>query len=153
MSQYPLTHGSFSIERHYPASPAQVFAAWSSIDAKARWFIGPEDWVQLERSQDFRVGGSEVLSGRRGGDWVSHFNAQYHDIVPDERIIYAYTMTINDTRISVSLATVELFAQGDGSRLVFTEQAAFFDSEWDLESREHGTAALLDNLGRALGAA
>ena len=36
-------------------------------------------------------------------------------------------MHLDDTRISVSLATVELKPAGKGTRLIFTEQGAFLD--------------------------
>ena len=36
-------------------------------------------------------------------------------------------MHIGDTRISVSLATIELKPEGTGTRLTFTEQGAFLD--------------------------
>ena len=63
------------------------------------------------------------------------------DIVPDQRIVFAHDMHLDDTRISVSLATVELKPEGAGSRLNFTEQAAFLDGYNDLAMREEGTRA------------
>ena len=39
------------------------------------------------------------------------YDARYQDIVPNERIIYSYDMHLDDKRISVSLATVELEAR------------------------------------------
>ena len=51
---------------------------------------------------------------------------------------------------SVSLTTIELFADGGGTRLVFTEQGAFFDDLEDPAQREHGTGKLLDRLERLL---
>jgi len=35
-----IERGSFSIERIYDASPVDVFAAWSQVESKARWFVG-----------------------------------------------------------------------------------------------------------------
>ena len=52
--------------------------------------------------------------------------------------------------MSVSLTTIELFPDGDGTRLVFTEQGAFFDDLGDAAEREHGTGKLLDGLERLL---
>jgi uncharacterized protein YndB with AHSA1/START domain len=46
----------------------------------------------------------------------------YQDIVPDRRIVFAYSMAVDDKRISVSLATVEIGPSGEGTRLVYTEQ-------------------------------
>ena len=150
MSQRSVTHGTFAIERVYEVSPVRVFTAWADPAIKARWFVGPTDWRMLERSIDFRVGGKERLSGRKGSGVVSTFDAVYHDIVPDQRIIYCYDMRLNDVHISASLATVELAPAGSGTRLVFTEQAAFLDGYDDSGSRERGTRILLEQLGGEL---
>ncbi len=61
------------------------------------------------------------------GATISRLTQQSHnphrccqDIVPDERIIFTYDMRLDETRISVSLATVELEPArrpgGDGGR-------------------------------------
>jgi uncharacterized protein YndB with AHSA1/START domain len=52
--------------------------------------------------------------------------------------------------ISVSLTTVEVRPDGDGTRLVFTEHGAFFDDLEDPAEREHGTGLLLDGLAAFL---
>ena len=85
----------------------------------------------------------------RGGP-VHSFEGRYHDIVPDQRIVYAYDMHLDETKISVSLATVELKPAGAGTRLIFTEQAAFLDGYNDLAGREEGTRVGLDNLDAEL---
>ncbi len=54
--------------------------------------------------------------------------------------------------MSTSLTTVELFRSEAGTRLVFTEQGAFFDGLDDPAEREHGTGKLLDALGEHLAA-
>src|ERR671924_682476 len=99
---------------------------------------------------DFRVGGREVNSGGLKDGQMHTFDAIYPDIVENERIVYSYAMHIGDARISVSLATIELKPEGSGTRLVFTEQAAFLDGYDDAGSRERGTRDLLDALGRAV---
>jgi uncharacterized protein YndB with AHSA1/START domain len=150
MSERSVTHGTFAIERVYDASPVRVFKAWADPAIKARWFVGPSDWKVLERSIDFRVGGKERLSGRKGSGVVSTFDAVYHDIVPDQRIIYCYDMRLDDVHISASLATVELVPAGGGTRLTFTEQVVFLDGYDDTGSRERGTRMLLEQLGGEL---
>jgi uncharacterized protein YndB with AHSA1/START domain len=70
--------------------------------------------------------------------------------VPDERIVYTYDMHRGETRISVSLATVELRPEGDGTLLIFTEQGAFLDGQDTPDLREQGTGSLLDALGADL---
>ncbi|MEZ5829713.1 MAG: SRPBCC family protein [Dongiaceae bacterium] len=151
MIERSVVHGTFTIERVYDATPARVFRAWADPDAKARWFVGPAGWQLLERAIDFRVGGKEHVSGRMASGTVSTFDSYYHDIVPDQRIIYSYHMHLDHTRkISVSLATVELKPEGRATRLVFTEQGAFLDGYDDAGSREHGTGFLLNQLGAEL---
>lgn len=145
-------HGTFTLERTYDAAPARVFNAWADPEAKARWFVGPADWQLVDRSIDFRVGGREHLSGKRA-DFTSVFDGVYHDIVPDQRIIYSYDMHLDRRHISVSLATVEFKAEGAGTRLIFTEQAVFLDGYDDAGGRERGSRVLLDQLGAELRAA
>jgi uncharacterized protein YndB with AHSA1/START domain len=150
VTERTATHGTFTLERVYDAAPARVFKAWADPAIKARWFVGPSDWQLLERAIDFRVGGTERLSGRKGSGIVSTFDAVYHDIVPDQRIIYCYDMRLDEVHISASLATVQLASAGAGTRLTFTEQAVFLDGYDDSGSREHGTRILLEQLGGEL---
>ncbi|NJM92756.1 MAG: polyketide cyclase [Rhodospirillaceae bacterium] len=150
MRERSATHGSFTLERVYDAAPARVFKAWADPAIKARWFGGLADWQMLERSIDFRVGGAERLSGRKGSGVVSTFDAVYHDIVPEQRIIYCYDMRLDGVHISASLATVTLAPEGAGTRLTFTEQAVFLDGYDDSGSRERGTRILLEQLGKEL---
>src|SRR5215213_5884366 len=109
-----VTHATFVIERSYDAAPAAVFDAWSDVKAKSRWFGGPDDWGPDEHTLDFRIGGREVSRGGPKGGPVHTYDARYWDIVPNERIIIAYDMHLDDRRISVSLATVEFRPEGKG---------------------------------------
>jgi uncharacterized protein YndB with AHSA1/START domain len=142
-------HGSFTLERVYPATPARVFAAWAEPGAKKRWFHGGAEWSELEREFDFRPGGHERAVGRWQSGQVTAFDARYFDIVPGQRIVYAYEMKLDGKRISVSLATVELVPEGRGTCLRLTEQGVFLDYD-DGGSRERGTEGLLDRLGESL---
>jgi uncharacterized protein YndB with AHSA1/START domain len=148
----PAEHATFTIERTFEATPAAVFAAWSSAAAKARWFAGHDSWRQDVRELDFRVGGGERVRGTWSDGHVSDFIAHYHDIVPARRIVYSYAMHVDAKRISVSLSTVEFEPAAGGTRMRYTEQAAFLDGYDDAGAREHGTRALFDNLAAALSA-
>ena len=81
---------------------------------------------------------------------VSDFQAVYHDLIPNQRLIYSYVMHLNDRMISVSLATLELRAEGGKTTLAVTEQGVFLDGYDDAGAREHGTGLLLDALGASL---
>ena len=150
MSERKAQHATFVVERVYPAAPARVFAAFADPAKKARWFGGPDEWDSGPREFDFRVAGHERSSGGPKGGPVHSFDARYYDIVPNERIVYAYDMHLGDVRISVSLATIELRPEGTGTRLIFTEQGVFLDGYDDAGAREHGTRWLLGKLGETL---
>jgi len=146
VSERSVEHDTFTIERTYDAPPGRVFSAWADPAAKARWF-GPGESHEM----DFRVGGREHLSVR-GPDGASYsFDSRFQDIVPDQRIVHAYDMHREQTRISVSLATIEFKPAGEGTRLVLTEQGAFLDGEDDPALRVQGTGGLLERLAAELG--
>jgi uncharacterized protein YndB with AHSA1/START domain len=146
MSARSVEHATFVIERTYGASPERTFAAWADPEAKGRWFRGPETEFEV----DFRVGGWERHWGIHPDGRAYAFQAVYHDIVPAHRIVYTYDMLLDETRVSVSLATVEFRPEHDGTRLVFTEQGAFLDDHVPPAQREHGMGSLLDALGEEL---
>ena len=146
MSSRSATHSKFTIERNYAASPARVFAAWADVNAKGQWF-GPGGGHEHEL--DFREGGREHFEAAAAGA-VYSYDALYEDIVADERIVYTYNMHRDGTRLSVSVTTVELLANGTGTHLRYTEQGVFLDGEDKPELREHGTKELLDKLGETL---
>jgi uncharacterized protein YndB with AHSA1/START domain len=145
-----VVHATFCIERGYPASTAQVFKALTDPAAKAKWFTGGNGYTLLAREMDVRPGGREHVKGRWESGVVTTFDAVYHDVVADERIVYSYEMHLDDRKISVSLATFELKPVGTGTHLVMTEQGAFLDGYDDAGSRERGSTFLLDALGNFL---
>ncbi len=145
-----VVHATFSLERVYDATPERLFHALTDRAAKARWFAGGEGYRLLEREMDVRPGGRERVSGRWTSGMVSTFDAVYFDVVPNRRLVYAYEMHLDDRKISVSLATLELQPVDAGVRLTVTEQGAFLDGFEDGGSREHGTGLLLDRLGASL---
>ena len=140
----------FTIERRFRQTPAQTFRAFADPELKQRWFGAPESWTDAGLELDFRVGGSELSVGRDPGGALHEFRSRYHDIVDGERIVFAYDLLLDGRLISVSLTTVEVRPDGNGTRLVFTEHGAFFDDLEDPAEREHGTGLLLDGLAAFL---
>jgi uncharacterized protein YndB with AHSA1/START domain len=146
-----VVHATFHLKRTYDAPVARVWRALTDESAKQKWFGGsPGQWELLERQMDVRVGGRERLKGRWQAGVVSTFDAIYHDVIPNERLVYSYEMHLDDKKISVSLATMQLQAEGGKTTLMVTEQGAFLDGYDDAGSREHGTGYLLDALGASL---
>ena len=123
--------------------------------AKGQWFREFPGGTVLEQHMDFRVGGSEVFEGRAPehgpGAGIRHrFAAVYHDIVPEQRIVYSYEMTVNGVKLSVSLSTFDIEPSEHGTRLTMTEQGAYFAADEipgsGPESREEGSRELMDAL-------
>jgi uncharacterized protein YndB with AHSA1/START domain len=147
------THASFVIERRYEASPQRVFAAWADPVAKRAWFVEGEGWDIKSYELDFREGGTEksrfrFLKGEEvfGKETTFGNETIYNEIVPNERILFTYSMDRDGVRFSVSLASVELIEADKGTRLVFTEHAAFFDGADGAKMREAGWQELLGKL-------
>jgi uncharacterized protein YndB with AHSA1/START domain len=146
-----VVHGAFHLERAYDATAEAVYRALSDEAAKSRWFFGPAGWRLIERIMDFRVGGRERVKGGFAGGVTTTFDAVYHDIVPRERIVYTYEMHLDDRKISVSLATLQIKPEGRGrTRLTVDEQGAFLDGYDDAGARERGTSDLLDKIAASL---
>lgn len=151
MSGRSVTHSTFVIERSYPATPGSVFAAFADPAKKRRWFTESEASQTEEFEMDFREGGRERKRFRLKNGMLCENVTIYQDIVPDRRIVFVYTMSVNDRRISSSQSTVELLPSAKGTDLVFTEQAAFFEGADGPRMREEGWWALLGQLAGSLG--
>src|SRR3990170_1137554 len=114
MSERTVVHSTFVIERGYSATPQQIFAAFADPVKKRRWFAEGEGFAVDKFEMDFRVGGTERARFRfKSGSAIEQGTAcandsYYLDIVPNMRIVIAYTMTIGDKRISASLSTYEI---------------------------------------------
>ena len=146
-----VTHATVRLERFFEVRVARVWAALTEEQAKSKWFGGPPaQWELVERQMEVRVGGRERLRGRWKGGVISTFEAIYYDVVPNERLVYAFEMRLDEARTSVSLATVQFGAEGARSRLVITEQGAFLDGYGDAVSRERDLGRQLDALGASL---
>jgi len=143
------TQGNFTIERTFDAPVARVWPAFADLPAKQKWFHGP-DSTEEGHVMDFREGGRESSHGAFHDGVVHRFEATYYDIVPQQRIVYAYEMYLDDRRISVSLATLEFTVQGNKTQLVLTETGVFLDGFDKPELREQGTRELLEALAQSV---
>jgi uncharacterized protein YndB with AHSA1/START domain len=141
-----VEHSTFVIERELPASPRHAFRFWSEAELKSRWTSCHPDWTVLEDVFDFRIGGAEAKRWRTTEGNEQAFRAHYLDIVPESRIVYAYSMSFQGRMLSASLATIEFIPAGMQTRMIFTEQAAFLDGSGARRERVAGTEAGLDRL-------
>ena len=143
MTEFSVVHDHFTLERSFTASVAKTFAAWADPIAKARWFAGGSG----SHSLDFRPGGIELVVNRLPDGREVTFESTYRDIRPEQRIVYASTLSTDGVLATVSITTVEFQNDGGGTRLVLTEQDTYLDGQELPDWRETGTGGWLDALG------
>jgi uncharacterized protein YndB with AHSA1/START domain len=148
----PVIFRSFTLDRTYAASPERVFRAFSDPDKKRRWFAEGEGFVVDSYTLDFKVGGFERTRFRFGEGPGMATDCVYLDIVKDERLVFAYSMTIGGEPLSSSLGTIELLPAAQGTLLRLTEHTAYLNGKDGNESRREGSRELLEALARELAA-
>jgi uncharacterized protein YndB with AHSA1/START domain len=152
MTTTPFFHGTFTLKRTWAASPARVFRAWADPQIKSQWFTGPPDeWALMRRSIDFRPGGTEVLEGQfKKSGLVSLFEARFHLIEQDRRLVYDYDLHHGGNFHSVTLSSLTLEPEGRSTRVSYTEQIVFLDGKDGTASREHGTSLQFAAIEKAI---
>lgn len=145
-----VTFNTFSIKREYPVAPARVFEAFADPTKKSAWTNPPDgDGPASDPGYDefdVRIGGHERFEFKEEDGRTMSYAAHYYDVVPGERLVYAYEMYQGEDRISVSITTIQFEANGDATVLTWTEQGAFLDDLDQPAMREGGTEWMLDNL-------
>jgi len=149
----PFCHGTFTIRRTWAVTPSRVFNAWSDPAVKAEWFTGPpERWTLSRRSIDFRVGGTEILEGLfTDSGKTSLFEARYHVIEPNQRLVYVYDLHHSDSFHSVTMASLTLEPESGGTRVAYTEQIVFLDGRDGTADRQHGSELMFVGIEKAIG--
>src|ERR1700722_8779096 len=95
---------SLTLKRRLNASPAKVYAAWTSPQKIARWF-GP---VQVKAGTE-----QAVIDPRVGG--------RYREVVPDRLLVFSWAWHTTPER--ESQVTVSLQPDGDGTLLTLHHEA------------------------------
>jgi uncharacterized protein YndB with AHSA1/START domain len=124
-----MNHGTLSITRHIDAPRELVYEAWTRLEHRKHWFVGPA-WTEIERSVDLAVNGRELAHGRFEDGTEAIYTARFHLIDPNVRLIYAFDMHVGGKPFSVSLAGVEFEERSFGTELTYTEQAFFLVGEY-----------------------
>ena len=113
MTARSIVHGSFHLERTYPATPARVFRAFADPAAKAKWFGSLDGWAEGRASMDFRVGGlwSAHIVMELYGD--ARMGGRYLEIEPGRRIVKTFQWR-NGEDDPETVITLGFYDLGDG---------------------------------------
>ncbi len=150
MTERTVSCSTFTIERSLAATPEAVFAAFADVNQKTR-MLAPSDEnspsdPMAHGEFDFRIGGHERFGFVDENGRKIQYDARYCDIVPNQRIVYSYEMYSNESRISVSVTSIQFLADELSTFLIWTEQGAFLDDLDTSEMREGGTTWMIDNM-------
>ncbi|MFI0786220.1 SRPBCC domain-containing protein [Streptomyces lydicus] len=149
-------HETFTVEFHLAAPPGAVFAAFADTPVRRRWFKLPGR--QVSYHHDFTVHGGETSSSVFTVPGAAPerlaYASRYLDITPGSRIVHTYTARVDEVPRWASLVTVELHPHVDGTRLRWTEQAAFLvpsaEPEHDVPHLRGATRLRLNGLATAV---
>jgi uncharacterized protein YndB with AHSA1/START domain len=87
-----VVENELSISRLIQAPPARVWRAWSTPEHLARWWI-PEPIECKVVKLDLRPGGGfETRMREEGGEFKTHVEACFLEVVPEERLVWTTTL-------------------------------------------------------------
>lgn len=147
-TQIKTLHDKIVLERTYNASPARVFAAWESVEARLRWSVPfPEAGAAYDQAE-FKVGGLDIMRCGHKDDMRYLAHVRYLEILPHQRIVMAESVAEDGITRAASLITIELEAVGKATKQTVTMQVSAFDGAGMIEGYNEGWGAALDNLAR-----
>ncbi|HEY7798860.1 MAG TPA: SRPBCC domain-containing protein [Hyphomonadaceae bacterium] len=147
-TQTRMLHDTIVMERTYNASPARVFAAWESVEARLRWSVPfPEAGAAYDQAE-FKVGGLDIMRCGHKDDMRYLAHVRYLEILPDRRIVMAERVAECGEIRAASLITIEFEPAGKATKQTVTMQVSAFDGSDMLDGYSTGWTAALDNLAK-----
>lgn len=101
------------LTRHIPASPEDVFAAWTDAESLRHWMC-PGGVEEARAELDVREGGSYRIDMVEG-DEVHRHRGEYLEVDPPRRLVFTWISPA--TGEEESRVTVQLEGRKDGTRL------------------------------------
>ena len=149
LTRSSVVHETVVIARTYKASPARVFAAWESVEARLRWSKPYPTTGLVYEAHDFRVGGKDIARCGPADDMRFRAEVHYLDIVPGKRLIFSERISeAGNPPLATSMITVEFRAKGADTHQVVTMQIAALDGSDMVEGYKEGWEPTLDNLAK-----
>lgn len=132
------------LERVLPATPGDVFAAWTTAEV-LETFMCPGDVTVAHIDVDARVGGRFRIVMREGGRDLDH-RGEYRILEPGRRIVFTWASAATGGRDT--LVTIELAPHKDGTRMLLVHEEL---PEGDtVRSHQCGWTTITEKLARYL---
>src|SRR5215470_11027470 len=106
------------VERFLPASPAEVYAAWTTPET-LRLFMCPGNITTTVVEADVRVGGRFRIVMHDAGHDLEH-RGEYRVLEPGRRLVFTWASPA--TGWTTTVVTIELAPHEDGTRLVLVHE-------------------------------
>lgn len=127
MPDHKIALLSYDIERSYPVPPSVVFSRWLLPEMRTIWEAGGPDWTPRILGSDARIGGHDETAYERPGAPAFRTRVDYLDIVPDARIIYAFSLIVGGRAVTCSLTSLDVRVGGRGTLLTLHEAISLLD--------------------------
>ena len=135
---------ALTLRRVLPATPEEVFDAWTNPDSVRQWLC-PFDTVVSRADMDVRVGGKYRVD-MKGAEKTYDHAGQYLEIDPPRRLVFTWISA--GTNRETSQVTVELRAVEGGTELTLTHEG--LPGANAVEDHGRGWTGALDNLQEVL---
>lgn len=127
---------TIEIVREFDAAPQQVFRAHVDPDLYARW-VGPHSLTTRITKWDARTGGEWAFANDRDGEKIASFFGSFHEVRPNERIVWTFTYEGMPDEVFLETLTFEPLDGGRTRLRVFSVTDSF-------ESRDGMLASGMD---------
>jgi uncharacterized protein YndB with AHSA1/START domain len=127
------------IKRVLPASPMEVFRAWTDPAVMSRWFFAGSDW-SVTAVSDLRVGGAYRVDMRAPDGSVHSHSGTYREITPPDRLAFTWSNEL----VQDSLDVLEFRLATEGTELLLAHHLP--EDPEVYAQHEAGWSACLRNL-------
>ena len=102
---------TIEIIREFDATPEQVFRTHIDPDLYAQW-VGPRSVTTRITAWDARTGGAWAFANDRDGAEIATFFGSFHEVRPDERIVWTFTYEGEPDGVALETLTFEALPDG-----------------------------------------
>ncbi|MGA9371924.1 MAG: SRPBCC domain-containing protein, partial [Solirubrobacterales bacterium] len=139
---------TLSLERTFSAPREVVYRALTEPDEVAKWW-GPKGFTSPSVDFDPQVGGSYRIAMQPPDGELFHLSGEFREVGPPSRLGYTFRWDPPNPDDRETVATLELEALGDETRVVLTHGE--FSTEERLSLHEGGWTDSFDRLGQLFG--